>query len=392
MRDGRLEDRCLEVHGRTALRPVSAFGQAARADHRAVERRADRRPARRRRDRSPCVVREYGEEEIAGVHLRGHRDEVAVLVHGERGRGQRLDHREDARSGPGLTAAVEARAAGLLERADVSVPRVADPKDGHAVAQVVALDVLRARARVRVVGVVGGLDPGLGVLEEIVASRDAHEEVRAARRDAAALAVATLRVHVVRWHADVDVRRRGDELSRAGEIGRGAVVVDARRRVRAVPDRVVAAVVGDLHFRRVLARLEAGPVLHRIDAEDARRHTGLVEEVDREPVVPDGPELVPASVVREGHEARGTGDRDRQVTGRIRRPARRRHVDAMEHRGAVGHVVEVMAVERDARRDLRRPGIGHDHVGDEVARRGSSRSPRDENLQKQDEDERSAAQ
>ena len=153
---------------------------------------------------------------------------------------------------------------------------VPDPDHRHGVAAVIAFGVLRARSAVADQDGRARLDAGLREFEKDRAARDGDEQVGPAHGDAAALAVAALRTHVVRLDVHVDVGRLGHEHGGALRVGVRVVVVDARAGVGAVPERVVGGVVRDLDLVGVGAdRLEAGTVGVG-DREDEARESRLL--------------------------------------------------------------------------------------------------------------------
>src|SRR5207247_3676569 len=155
---------------------------------------------------------------------------------------------------------------GLLVRADLAPESVLHPDDRHAVAHVVALEVADRGLR----DLEGGdLDAGVCVLEVPCAATRSDEEIRAAYSDRAADGVPALRCHVVRRGADIDKGgRREDGMSLS--VGIGLVVIDARPRVWADPERVVSAVVVELRLGAEVPGLAlvARTAVHRIDRQD----------------------------------------------------------------------------------------------------------------------------
>src|SRR4030095_13497465 len=90
--------------------------------------------------------------------------------------------------------------------------------------------------------------PCLRVLEVRLTAGDIDEQGRAADCNAADLTVPALRKHVVRRDIDINVRSSWHELSRAGNIGNGRIVIDALGSIGRIPDRVVRSVVVDFYF------------------------------------------------------------------------------------------------------------------------------------------------
>src|SRR5207249_11580763 len=125
------------------------------------------------------------------------------------GRGPRGgDGERGTRRRPRATTVAAGRSRRLLKGAYVPIEGVPHPEHRDCVAHVVAFEVLSTRRRVvPVVGINSDLAAGLGVLEALGTGGGGDEEMSATVRDTAALAVAALRIHLVRRDVDIDIWR-----------------------------------------------------------------------------------------------------------------------------------------------------------------------------------------